>query len=388
MDHALTEAPPVKRLEEAPAAPRPKAAVAGRLVSLDALRGFDMFWIIGGREVLQTWANWLDSPGKDEIYRQFHHVRWEGFVFYDLIFPLFLFVVGAVLPFSMAQHRQRGDSGTAIHMRILRRAILLILLGLLYGHALKLDPAEFRLSGVLQRIGICYFVAALFVVHTGVRVQTAVLAALLLGYWALLAWVPAPGSPPGDFTMQGSLPGWVDRNFLPGKLLYYGHGDNEGILSTFPAVGTTLLGVLAGHWLRSAWSAGIKVLGLVLAGLACLGLGSLWGQWFPIIKNIWTSSYVLVAGGWSLLLLAVFYGIIDGLGYRRWAFFFVVIGANAITIYVARQFINFSYTTDFFLGGLARHLGGFGPVSLAMGLVAIEWLLLLYLYRNRIFLRV
>jgi predicted acyltransferase len=204
----------------------------------------------------------------------------------------------------------------------------------------------------------------------------------------LLAFVPAPGSAPGDYSMRGALPGWVDRSFLPGQLRFYGFGDNEGILSTIGALGTTLLGVLAGHWLRSRWRPWPKVAGLLLAGVVCLILGSAWDRAFPIIKNIWTSSYVLYAGGWSLLLLAFFYGAIDVLGYRRWAYFFVVIGANAILIYIAPRFIDFPYTTRFVVGGLARHLGSFAPVLLAMSLVGIKWLCLLYLYRKRIFLRV
>jgi predicted acyltransferase len=394
---ALVPAPVPERLPEV----RPLSIPGSdRLLSIDALRGFDMFWIIGGREVLKTWVAWLVPALYWDVTFEFRHVPWDGFVFYDLIFPLFLFVVGAVLPFSLAKLRAQGGSATAVHWRIFRRAALLIALGLVYNNILQLDFANFRISGVLQRIGICYLAAALLVVHTGIRAQAAILVAILAGYWAVLAFVPVPGGTAGDFSMDGSLPGWVDRHWLPGKLLYYGHGDNEGILSTIPAIGTTLLGVLAGHWLRSSLAPGLKVVGLAVGGLACLVAGFAWslgmhsiftlpaGPWLPIIKNIWTSSYVLVAGGWSLLLLALFYGIIDVLGWRRWAFFFVVIGANAITIYVALRFIDFPYTTRFFLGGLARVLGGFGPVLLAMGVVALEWLLLLYLYKKRIFLRV
>src|SRR5262249_40890098 len=149
-----------------------------------------------------------------------------------------------------------------------------------------------------------------------------------------------------------------------------------------------LLGALAGHWLRSGRTPTVKLLGLLLAGLACLLVGTAWGQWFPVIKNLWTSSYVLVAAGWSLLLLALFYGVIDMLGLRRWAFFFTVIGVNAITIYVVPRFIDFPKIAQFFLGGVIRHSGSFGPVVLALGVIAFEWLFLLYLYRKGIYLRV
>jgi predicted acyltransferase len=298
--------------------------------------------------------------------------------------------VGVVIPFSLARLQERGESRAALHARIARRTVLLFALGLLCNGVLQFDFANLRVAGVLQRIALCYGCTALIVLHTGVRGQAAALVVILLGYWALLALVPAPGSAPGDYSMAGNLPGYIDRHFLPGKIMkqYYGYGDNEGILSTVPAVATTLLGALAGHWLRSGRSPASKLLGLSLAGVVSLLLGTAWGAWFPVIKNLWTSSYVLVAGGWSLLLLAFFYGVIDVLGLRRWAFFFIVIGANAITIYVVRRFIDFPKIARFFLGGLIRHSGSFAPVALAMGVLAVEWLFLLYLYRRRLFLRV
>jgi predicted acyltransferase len=374
-------------------------ATPERLLSIDALRGFDMFWIIGGEVLIKALAQWANLPMKDLIDDQLEHVEWEGFHFYDLIFPLFLFLVGVVLPFSLGKLRERGERTSRIYARIVRRTVLLFALGLIYNHFLQLafyhppfglDFSTVRIAGVLQRIAICYGVAALIVLHTKVRGQVILVAVLLLGYWALLALVPAPGSTAGDFSMQTNLAGYVDRHFLPGKIFkeYYGYGDNEGLLSTVPAVGTALLGALAGHWLRSGRSGTQKVLGLAAAGAVCLLLGWAWSFWFPIIKNIWTSSFVLFAGGWSLLLLALFYGIIDVLRYRAWAFFFVVIGANAITIYLLPHIIDFEKVSQFFLGGVASHSGAFGPVVTAFGVLAAEWLLLLYLYRRRLFLRV
>src|SRR5262245_12464060 len=363
---------------------------SGRLLSVDALRGFDMFWIIGGDALLKAWARWAGWPPPDLVNEQLEHAPWEGFRFYDLIFPLFLFVVGVVIPFSLASARQRGEGVRALHWRIARRTALLFALGLLCNGVLQFDFANLRVPGVLQRIALCYGCAALVVLHTGVRGQVLITAALLLGYWALLALVPAPGGTPGDYSMEGNLAGYLDRHYLPGKILkpYYGFGDNEGILSTIPAVATTLLGALAGYWLRAGWSPAVRLLGLVLAGTLCLLLGVAWGAWFPVIKNLWTSSYVLVAAGWSLLLLAGFHGVIDVLGWRRWAFFFAVIGANAITIYVVPRFIDYPKIAHFFLGGVIRHSGDFAPVALALGVLAAQWLFLLYLYRARIFLRV
>jgi predicted acyltransferase len=371
--------------ESAPAGPP-----AGRLESIDALRGFDMFWIISGDALVKAWARWAGWPPPAVVERQLEHAPWDGFRFYDLIFPLFLFLVGVVIPFSHARLRERGASRAAIYWRVLRRTALLFALGLLCNGVLQLDWGNLRVAGVLQRIAVCYCCAALIALHTGPRGQALLVAALLLGYWALLALVPAPGGTPGDYSAEGNLAGYLDRHYLPGKILtkYYGFGDNEGLLSTIPAVATALLGALAAAWLRSGRPAAARLLGLALAGGGCLLAGAAWGAVFPVIKNLWTSSFVLVAAGWSLLLLAGFHGVIDVLGFRRWAFFFTVIGANAITIYVVPRFLDFPKVARFFLGGLIRHSGSFAPVVLAAGILTAEWLFLLYLYRRRLFLRV
>jgi predicted acyltransferase len=375
-----------------PAAPSPAPATkpTNRLLSIDALRGFDMFWIIGGDELARALAKWW---GKPALADQFEHVEWEGFRFYDLIFPLFLFLVGVVIPFSLDKLRAQGV-GIA-YWRIARRTALLFGLGLLCNGILQFHWPELRIAGVLQRIAICYAFAALIAMNTNTRGQIIALAMLLLGYWALLATVAPPGGRAGDFTKVGNLAGWVDRNFLPGKIkqAYYGYGDNEGLLSTIPAFATAVLGLLAGRWLRSTRSAWTKAIGLALAGVVSLALGTAWSQSFPIVKNLWTSSFVLVAGGWSLLLLALFYAVIDVIGFKRWSFFFVVIGVNAITIYVVPRFVDFEATAKFFLGGVYGVIGRSGGTDLstaamAVGVLAVEWLFLLFLYRNRIFLRV
>jgi predicted acyltransferase len=371
----------------------PASKARDRLLSIDALRGFDMFWIIGGDQLAQALAKWSDSDVGRVVSEQFEHVAWEGFRFYDLIFPLFLFLVGAVLPFSLG--KLDGQGRGAVYWRIGRRTLLLFALGLLCNRVLQFDWANLRVAGVLQRIALCYGIAALIARNLSTRGLVVTLAAILLGYWALLANVAAPGRSPGDYSIEGNLAGWVDRHYLPGKIMkpYYGFGDNEGLLSTIPAVGTTLLGVLAGRWLRSGRGPWEKVAGLGVAGAMSLAVGTAWGLRFPIIKNLWTSSFVLVAGGWSLLLLALFYAVIDVLRFRRWAFFFVVIGANAITIYVVPRFLDFGHAADFFLGGTYRLAGqwissDFREVLVVSGALALKWLFLLYLYRNRIFLRV
>jgi predicted acyltransferase len=368
----------------------PAPPVSPRLLSIDALRGFDMFWIIGGDALFIALAKWGNWPFSLQMEQQLEHVPWDGFRFYDLIFPLFLFIVGVVLPFSLASHRQKGESTLQIYWRILRRTLLLFALGLVYNSVLQFNWPELRIAGVLQRIAICYGIAALIVMHAEWRGQLLSAVVILLSYWALLAYVPAPGGVAGDYSKDGNLAGYVDRHYLPGKIYdeYYKYGDNEGLLSTIPAVATALLGALAGQWLRSARSAFRKVIGLVAAGFICLALGYGWWYVFPVIKNLWTSSFVLYAGGWSLLLLALFYGIIDGLGIHRWAFFFIVIGSNAIVIYVAPHLLDFDYTARALFGGIVKQTGSFELVAFALAVLAVKWLLLLVLYRKKLFLRV
>jgi predicted acyltransferase len=368
----------------------PPAPPSERLRSIDALRGLDMLCIIGLDQLIHQIARRWDHPVLATLSEQFEHVSWEGFRFYDLIFPLFLFLVGAVLPFSMGKLTERGAPRSAQYGRILRRTVLLIVLGLIANGMLRLEW-PFRLAGVLQRIGICYGVAALIYLITSAKWRFVLLALILAGYWALLTYVGVADVKAGDLTIEGNLAGWVDRHYLPGRIMkeYYGYGDNEGILSTIPAIGTTLLGALAGDWLRTRRGGGAKAVGLLLAGSVCLLGGIYWGRTFPIIKNIWTSSFVLVAGGWSLILLSVFYTVIDVLGFRRWSFPFVVIGVNAITIYFAQHFIDFEHMARFFLRGiLLRASDANAPIILSVGILVCEWLFLLFLYRHRIFLRV
>jgi predicted acyltransferase len=350
-----------------------------RMLSIDALRGFDMFWIMGGEDVIKAVAEWGQWPVSALIVAQLGHVEWEGFHFYDLIFPLFLFIVGVVLPFSLDN----------LYWRILRRTALLFALGLLANNGGQFfDFAAWRIAGVLQRIALCYGIAAVILMNTRARTQGAIIVGLLLGYWALLALVPAPGGVAGDYSKEHNLAGYVDRHWLPGKIYpaYYGFGDNEGILSTIPAIATALLGVLAGHWLRSGQTPWRKVAGLAAAGAACLLTGWLWSFSFPIIKNIWTSSFVMVTGGWSLLLLATFYAVVDVLRFRAWAFVFIVIGANSILVYFLPEI--FGKAAEFVLGHLLEQPQLLPRLALDVLLLILEWLFLWLLYRNRIFLRV
>ncbi|HPS54109.1 MAG TPA: DUF5009 domain-containing protein [Sedimentisphaerales bacterium] len=359
----------------------------GRVASIDALRGFDMFWIVGGGTIFQSLCKVWDNPFTQTINTQLEHVIWEGFRFEDLIFPLFLFIVGLVIPFSISKRIERGDDKTQLYIHIFKRALLLYIIGMIYNGALSFNMEEMRWTGVLHRMGICYLFASIIVMNTNWKGQAIWTVALLVGYWLISAFIPVPGFGICNFTMEGCLSSWIDQHFLPGTL-YYSFGDNEGLISNIPAIATALLGVLAGHWLRSDRAGNKKTRTLLLAGTIFIAIGYGWGTFFPIIKNIWSSSFVLVAGGWSFILLAIFYWIIDVKGFHKWAFFFQVIGANAILIYWSTEFINFQYTANYFLHGFLPMFGKLEPLVLPTGTLAAEWLLLWFLYKKKVFFKI
>jgi predicted acyltransferase len=364
----------------------PEQTAPQRVLAIDALRGFDMFWIIGGDTLFVAILGLIAAPFAKTLAIQLEHVPWEGFVFYDLIFPLFLFIVGCAIPFSLDKYR---SNPSAVWGRIARRTFLLVAMGLLYNRIQDFQWSEMRWMGVLQRIGICYGIASILFLQLSTRVLAIVAVAILMAYWGILTWIPTPGFSAGNLSPEGNLAGYLDRTLLPGKILeqYYGFGDNEGLLSTIPAVVTALLGVFTGLWLKSSRGPWMKVLGLTVAGAISLGLGLFWGQYFPIIKNLWTSSFVLVAAGWSLLLLALFYLVIDVIQWRAWSWFWIVIGSNAITIYLLQHIVSFENISEYFFKGTANAIGAWGVVLLAMGALAIKWLVLLFLYRKKVFLR-
>jgi len=359
----------------------------GRVASIDALRGFDMFWIVGGGAIFHSLSKVWDNSFTQMINTQMEHAAWEGFRFEDLIFPLFLFIIGLVIPFSISKRVERGDDKKLLYIHIFKRALILYVIGMIYNGALSFNMEEMRWTGVLHRMGICYLFASLIVMNTKWKGQAIWAAALLIGYWLASAFITVAGFGICNFTAEGCLSSWFDQQFLPGKL-YYGFGDNEGLLSNIPAIGTALMGVLAGHWLRCDKSGNKKTIGLLITGVISIGLGYGWGTFFPVIKNIWSSSFVLVAGGWSLILLAVFYWIIDVKGYHKWAFFFQVIGANAIFIYWSTEVINYGYTANYFLHGVLPLFGKFEPLVLPIAIMAVEWLVLLFMYRKKVFLKV
>ena len=370
-----------------------KPEQSGRLASLDALRGFDMFWIVGGEGLIFALAGFSGWPVFTWAESQMRHVAWEGFVFYDMIFPLFLFIAGISLPFSIAKRKKSGESSKTIYWHLVRRLLLLLLLGAIYNGLLYFDFTHQRYASVLGRIGLAWYFAALIVMNSSLRGQIIWFGGILLSYWAAMKLIPIPGFGAGVLTPEGNLCAFIDQKFLPGSFCCYRFGDNEGILATLPAISTALMGALTGHLLmiENRKLSGLKkALILFGAGLAFLILGRSWGFVFPIIKNLWTSSYVLYAGGWSLLLLSVFYLLIDVWNIRAWSFPFAVIGLNSITIYMLfGRIIDFQKMEKFFFSGVTRLFPpSFQPVVSAVGLIICVWVLLFVLFRKKIFLKV
>jgi len=405
-----------------PAAPAPVAAPTQRLVSLDALRGFDMFWILGAGEFVVALRRMQPSPVTNFLADQLEHKPWEGFGFYDLIFPLFVFIVGVSLVFSLTKSLER-DGMARTHVKIFRRFVVLFALALIYSGGVAKEWPGIRLMGVLNRIALCYLFAAIIFCHFRWKAIAGITVLLLAGYWALMTFVSFPDVRPVDanrhsissnltttnvadlnFSSTRQLRGvfepglnlahYIDQKYLPGKK-WDGTWDPEGYLSTIPAVATCLLGLLAGLLLKNpSLSDRGKVQVLLIAGAIMVPLGFLWGLQFPVIKKIWTSSYVLVAGGYSALLLGLFYLVLEVWRVQRWAWLFIWIGANAITLYMAHNMIDFYGLAWRFAGGDVRKFfnthvaAGFGEVVIALVSVTLAILLARFLYQRKIFLRV
>jgi len=356
-----------------------------RLKSLDALRGFDMFWIAGGEHIIHAMRKVSDAGVVVFLDTQFMHRDWEGMTFYDLIFPLFLFIVGISLAFSLRKiQTEKGKK--AAFARILKRSILLYLIGVIFSSGSLTSIEEIRLMGVLQRIAICYFSAAVLFSIFKLRGLVITCVVLLIGYWALMTFVPVPGSGAGNFQEGANLANYIDQRYLPLKK-YDGDHDPEGLLSTLPAISTCLLGVLAGQLIRNDRLSDQEVVKwLLLAGIAGVLLGFLWGIQFPVIKKIWTSSYVLVSGGYSCILLAGFYQLIEIWRVRKWASPFVWIGMNAITMYLLSGILGglFIY---FVISPARGFLGAFADLLSSLVFVGIVVLIAYGLFRRKIFIR-
>ena len=360
-----------------------------RLASLDALRGFDMLFIMGGYGLVCAIAAAL---GHSEFKASFGHVEWHGFQFMDVIFPLFLFLAGASFPFSCAKSREKGLGDGKIALKSLKRGVILFLLGLVCNKVLQFDFAHLRIWSVLGRIGVAWMIASWLYLVLGTRarlgVAVGILAAVTLGTYLITA--PGAPSPVDPFSPEGNIGCWLDRTLMAGHFnrpLY----DTEGFAGFLPAIVTAMLGMFAGEIVRRGGTAatGRKALELLASGAICLVAGLALSLIFPINKKLWSPSFVLVAGGISFALLSLFYWIIDVRGWRKWSFFFTVIGMNSITIYMAQQVIGFHVARNFLFGGLVSLAPtAWQEVALQTCYIAVCWVFLYLLHRNRIYLQV
>lgn len=361
-----------------------------RLTSIDALRGFDMLMIAGAGSFFALLGGKTGLPWVDTLAAQFGHPAWNGFTFYDFIFPLFLFISGVSLSFSLSSGRQKDISKTDLYKKAGKRMLILIGLGILYKNAPLpfFEPSQIRVVSVLGRIGFAGFITTLLYLNFSPRGRMYWIGGILLAYYAALFLIPVPGYGAGDLSFEGNLVGWFDRHFLPGRLIQTTY-DELGLLTQFPALCLTMLGAFGGDLLRSTdqdWQKVKKLLGLGLGGIA---VGLLWGLHFPINKHLWTSSFILLTGGMAFLSLGLFYTLIDVLGYRKWAFFFKVIGLNSLTIYLAYRFIDFRRTSRMLFEGIySQAAEPWHEVWQALGALGLVWLFLYFLYRNRLFLKV
>jgi len=379
-------------------AQEPKAPLAGRVMSIDALRGFDMFWIIGGWYIFDGLHKALNNTTTGFIMKQLKHVEWEDFVFEDLIMPLFLFIVGVVMPFSFNKRLERGDSKWKLYVHVLMRSIILFILGMMaQGDLLKLDPSKLKIfCNTLQAIAAGYLISAIIILNMRLRWQIVTTVLLLLLFWALMMLVPFPGRVADRLNQDANLAAYIDWYILGP----FDDGLNyTWILSSMTFACTVMLGVFAGHLLSSKIDNYRKVYILAALGIGTLVIGSLWGGWFfgigkfyfglfPIIKRLWTSSFVIFAAGLSYILLAAFYLVIDVWGLKKWAYGFVVIGTNAIFVYMLTHLINFRSVVPGFVGGLDRFAGPWKDFIHAVAGFALVWLILFWMYRKKTFIKV
>jgi len=356
----------------------------GRLVSLDVFRGATIAAMI-----------LVNNPGSSAAYGPLKHARWNGWTPTDLIFPFFLFIVGVSLVFSFASRLRRGDSRRALALHTLRRSATIFAVGLLLNGLPHFTLATWRIPGVLQRIAIAYLAAAVITLYSRTNARIAWIAALLVGYWALMRFVPVPGygTPNVDIPLlhpNANLAAYLDRKLMFGHL-WEGTRDPEGVLSTLPAIATALLGVLTGEWLRSSQSPTRKAAAMLAAGVAGIGAGELWGVWFSINKNLWTSSYVLFTAGCALVCLAICYWATDVKLLRgRWTWPFIIFGTNAIAAYVISEVLggSFGWKERIFQRTLA-HVGppAFASLLYSLAVVGACFLPVWWMYRKQVFLK-
>ena len=351
-----------------------------------------MLFIMGGAGLLAALAQWMPCDLTEALARQMDHVEWDGLRHHDTIFPLFLFIAGISFPFSLQKQLEKGKSMTSIYLKIVRRGLMLVLLGMVYGGLLNFNFDTQRIPSVLGRIGLAWMFAALIFTATGRKLwpKVAVVPVILIAYWLVSAFVHAPDVSPSvePLTREGHIACYIDRTLL-GAHCYRPDYDPEGLFSTIPAICTAMLGMLTGLFVQRSKPTSRTALALLVAGIVFALAGAAWNVVYPINKALWSSSFVLAVAGYSLVMFALFYYIIEVLGWRKWSLFFTVIGMNSITIYLGQRFINFSYTSERLFSGLVKLMPDNSQAFFTqLAYIAVCWLFLYFLYRKRVFLKV
>jgi len=371
--------------------------IENRLYSLDVFRGITIVGMI-----------LVNNPGSwDYVYRPLLHAKWNGWTPTDFIFPFFLFIVGVAMAFSFSKRIEQGSGFKQLFLKVIRRTLIIFILGLFLNYYWSFDLATLRIPGVLQRIAICYFFASLFMLKMNQRWQIVLAILLLAVYWAALKIIPVPGFGAGNLSPEGNLCRYVDSQILSGHTWLYAPAlgfDPEGILSTIPAIVSVLLGVFTGNWLRSSKEKMEKAAGMFFIANIALVLGVIMHEWLPINKNLWTSSYVIFMAGMALHFLGFCYWLIDVKGYKNWAFPFTVFGMNAIIAYFTLSLFGktmaywkitqsdgseISIKSILYENIFAPAFGDyFGSLMYPITMIVIWFGLLFLLYRKRIFIKV
>ena len=359
-----------------------------RLLSLDALRGFDMLWITGGGSLVTVLAQHSSAGWLHTVAEQMEHVPWNGFHFEDLIFPLFMFISGIAIPFALGSRLERKVPKAELAKKAFKRAMILLLLGWIYNGVFSNGFENPRFASVLGQIGIAYFFASMINIYSkSFQNRLYWLGGLLLGIGAIQLLVPVPGIGAGVLTPEGCINGYIDRMLLPGRL-YGGSFDPEGLLCIVSAITVTLMGSVAGHFLRDKTTTDSQKLKILsLTGVSAIALALLLSTFYPIIKACWTTPFNLLTAGIGFLLITLFYYIIDVKGWKKWSFFFRVIGMNSIFIYLLYDLVDTGKVSKYLFGWTVLW-GDFGQTLSIIGSIMLVWSLLYYMYKKNIFIKV
>jgi predicted acyltransferase len=354
-----------------------------RFLSLDVLRGLDMFFLVGFAGIFKALPELSDNEVFSWLANQCEHPEWQGFTAWDLIFPMFIFIVGVAMPFSFSKRLKSDGGKKELFKHVLTRAIVLSVLGVILWQKPGGAHPYYGYYSVLYRIGFSYFFAAIIMMNTNIRGQIYWAFGLLIGHWLALRFIPVPGYGIGNFSQDGNVGAVISTavaNYISPNFKYVFS------VNLIPSISNALFGVLAGHWLISENSGNRKVKGLLIAGLLFIIIGLIVHLDFPINKKLSTPSFTLLTCGISAFLLSVFFWIIDIKGYKKWTFFFVVVGANSIAIYVCNSLLNFNSVANVFMGGF--DFGKAQALMIAITVAVVKWLFLYYLYRQKIYFKI